>query len=30
MFSQDRKEALRVRGMICKTCGGLGWQGPAA
>ena len=30
MFSQDRKEALRVRGMICKTCGGLGWQGPTA
>jgi len=30
IFSHDRKEALRIRGMICKTCGGLGWQGPAA
>jgi hypothetical protein len=30
VFSQDRKEALRIRGMICKICGGLGWQGPAA
>ena len=29
VFSQDRKEALRIRGMICKTCGGLGWQAAA-
>ncbi len=26
LFSADRKESLRIRGMICKTCGGLGWQ----
>ncbi len=30
VFSQDRKEALRIRGMICKTCGGLGWRAPLA
>ena len=29
VFSSDRKESLRIRGMICKTCGGLGWQSPA-
>lgn len=29
VFSPDRKESLRIRGMICKTCGGLGWQSPA-
>jgi hypothetical protein len=26
VFSEDRKESLRIRGMICKTCGGLGWR----
>jgi len=26
LFSADRKESLRIRGMICKTCGGMGWQ----
>jgi hypothetical protein len=26
VFSQDRKESLRIRGMICKDCGGLGWR----
>lgn len=26
LFSADRKESLRIRGMICKVCGGLGWQ----
>jgi hypothetical protein len=25
VFSEDRKESLRIAGMICKTCGGLGW-----
>lgn len=25
LFSGDRKESLRIRGMICKTCGGMGW-----
>lgn len=25
LFSADRKESLRIRGMICKTCGGMGW-----
>ena len=30
VFSQDRRESLRIPGMICKTCGGLGWQAPAA
>lgn len=25
VFSEDRKESLRIPGMICKTCGGLGW-----
>lgn len=29
VFSADRKESLRIRGSICKSCGGLGWQGPA-
>jgi hypothetical protein len=29
VFSLDRKESLRIRGSICKSCGGLGWQGPA-
>jgi hypothetical protein len=28
VFSQDRKESLRIRGMICWTCGGLGWRAP--
>ena len=28
VFSPDRKESLRIRGSICKSCGGLGWQGP--
>jgi hypothetical protein len=28
--SADRKESLRIRGMVCKQCGGLGWQAPAA
>jgi hypothetical protein len=26
LFSADRKESLRIRGMICKSCGGMGWQ----
>jgi hypothetical protein len=26
--SQDRKESLRIRGTICKQCGGLGWRAP--
>jgi hypothetical protein len=26
LFSADRKESLRIRGMICKVCGGLGWR----
>jgi hypothetical protein len=30
VFSEDRKESLRIRGMICKTCGGLGWRAPIA
>jgi hypothetical protein len=30
VFSQDRKESLRIREMICKDCGGLGWRAPAA
>jgi hypothetical protein len=29
VFSSDHKESLRIPGMICKTCGGLGWQAPA-
>ena len=28
VFSADRKESLRIRGSICKSCGGLGWQAP--
>lgn len=28
VFSQDRKESLRIRGMVCKDCGGLGWRAP--
>jgi hypothetical protein len=28
VFSKDRKESLRIRGMICKDCGGLGWRAP--
>jgi hypothetical protein len=28
LFSQDRKESLRMRGMICWDCGGLGWRAP--
>jgi hypothetical protein len=28
VFSGDRKESLRIRGMICKDCGGLGWRAP--
>ena len=30
LFSADRKESLRIRGMICKACGGMGWTAPAA
>lgn len=30
IFSADRKESLRIREMICKECGGLGWQAGAA
>jgi hypothetical protein len=26
IFSQDRKESLRIRGPVCKDCGGLGWR----
>jgi hypothetical protein len=26
VFSADRKESLRIRGMICKACGGMGWR----
>jgi hypothetical protein len=26
MFSADRKESLRIRGMICNDCGGMGWH----
>jgi hypothetical protein len=26
VFSADRKESLRIRPLICKGCGGLGWQ----
>jgi hypothetical protein len=29
VFSADRKESLRIRGMICKDCGGLGWRAGA-
>ena len=29
VFSADRKESLRIRGMICKDCGGLGWRADA-
>lgn len=29
LFSADRKESLRIRGMICKACGGMGWTPPA-
>ncbi|HVY40079.1 MAG TPA: hypothetical protein VHM31_19200 [Polyangia bacterium] len=29
LFSADRKESLRIRGMICKACGGMGWTEPA-
>jgi hypothetical protein len=29
VFSQDRKESLRIRQLICKDCGGLGWRAPA-
>lgn len=25
VFSGDRKESLRIPGMLCRTCGGLGW-----
>jgi hypothetical protein len=25
VFSEDRKESLRIAGVLCKTCGGLGW-----
>ena len=28
IFSGDRKESLRISGMICKDCGGLGWRAP--
>jgi hypothetical protein len=30
VFSGDRKESLRIRGMICKDCGGLGWRAAGA
>jgi len=30
VFSQDHKESLRIPGMICKTCGGMGWLAPFA
>lgn len=30
IFSGDRKESLRIRYMICKDCGGLGWRAPVA
>jgi len=30
VFSADGKESLRISGMICKACGGLGWQPPTA
>jgi len=26
IFSGDRHESLRITGMICKECGGLGWR----
>jgi hypothetical protein len=26
VFSADRKESLRISGMICKECGGVGWR----
>ncbi len=26
LFSADGKESLRIRGMICKVCGGMGWR----
>jgi len=26
VFSADRKESLRIRGVICSACGGLGWR----
>jgi hypothetical protein len=29
LFSDDRKESLRIRGMICKVCGGMGWRAVA-
>lgn len=29
LFSADRKESLRIRGMICKACGGVGWTAAA-
>jgi hypothetical protein len=29
LFSADRKESLRIRGMICKACGGMGWTAAA-
>ena len=28
VFSHDRKESLRIRGMICEDCGGMGWRAP--
>ncbi len=28
--SADRKASLRIRGMVCKQCGGLGWRAPVA
>jgi hypothetical protein len=29
LFSADGKESLRIRGMICRDCGGMGWHAPA-
>ena len=26
VFSGDRHESLRITGMLCKDCGGLGWR----
>jgi len=28
LFSADRKESLRIRPMICRDCGGMGWRAP--
>lgn len=26
VFSGDRRESLRITGMLCRDCGGLGWR----